>query len=87
MAECRHYGGITRDEVERLRDDLAAAGLAAPPGDDVIIDAPSYRVKLRALYDESRQTLTVCIESCPFYIPPAMIWEVVETAVLPYTAN
>jgi hypothetical protein len=83
MPDCKHYGGITRDELVHLRADLAKEGVNVPPGDDVKVKGP-YGIELRATYDESKETLKICITKKPFYIPESEIWKIVDTGTDPY---
>ncbi len=56
MPDCKHYGGITRAELGNLREDLAKEGISIPSGDDVTVEGP-YGIRLRAIYDETKETL------------------------------
>ncbi len=40
MPDCKQYGGITRDELGKLRQDLAKEGINVPAGDDVSVKGP-----------------------------------------------
>lgn len=83
MPECKYYGGITRDELINLRSDLAKERITVPEGDDVEISGP-FGIKLRATYDEIKETLKICITSKPFYIPESEVWKIVDTGTAPY---
>lgn len=83
MPDCKQYGGITRDELVQLRQDLAKEGVNIPPGDDVEVKGP-YGIELRATYDEPKETLKICILKKPFYIPESEIWKIVDTGTAPY---
>lgn len=83
MPECKLYGGITRQELNHLRQDLAREGIIIPPGDDVEVQGP-YSIELRATYYEAKETLKICITSKPFYIPESEIWKIVDTGTAPY---
>lgn len=84
MPDCKYYGGITRAELIKLRKDLADEGIAVPEGDDVEISGP-FNIRLRAIYDEQRETLKVCISYKPFYIPESEVWRIIDTGTAPYT--
>lgn len=83
MPECKQYGGITRDELAHLRKDLANEGVVVPEGDDVEVMGP-FGIKLRATYDEPKETLKICIVKKPFYVPESEIWKIVDTGTAPY---
>lgn len=83
MSDCKQYVGISRAELDNLREDLAKEGISIPPGDDVGVEGP-YGIELRAIYDESLKTLQICIASKPFYIPESAIWKIVDTGTSPY---
>jgi hypothetical protein len=83
MPDCKHYGGITRDELAKLRQDLAEEGIRIPAGDDVHVKGP-YGIELRATYSETKETLKICITKKPFYIPESEIWKIVDTGTSPY---
>jgi hypothetical protein len=83
VAESKHYGGITRQELKSLRADLAKEGVSVPEGDDVMVEGP-HGIRLQATYDESKQTLKINIAKKPFFIPESMIWNIVDAGVEPY---
>lgn len=83
MPDCKQYGGITPDELVNLRKDLADEKVVVPEGDDVEVEGP-YGIKLRATYDESKETLKICIVKKPFYIPESEIWKIVDAGTAPY---
>ncbi len=83
MPDCKHYVGITRDELAKLIEDLAKEGVSVPEGDDVQIKAP-FGVELRAIYHEAKETLKICIVKKPFYIPESEVWKIVDTGTSPY---
>lgn len=83
MPDCKQYGGITRDELAKLRADLAKEGVNVPAGDDVSVAGP-YGIQLRATYDEAKETLKICIVKKPFYIPESEIWKIVDAGTSPY---
>lgn len=86
MPDCKQYGGINRGELDKLREDLAEEGISIPSGDDVTVNGP-YGIELRAIYDENKETLKICITSKPFYIPESEIWKIVDTGTAPYVGD
>lgn len=86
MPECKQYGGITREELAKLRKDLAKEGIDVPEGDDVGIKGP-YGIELSAVYNEAKETLKICITNKPFYIPESEIWKIVDTGTSPYVGD
>ncbi len=83
MPDCKHYGGISRKELGKLRRDLAVEGINVPEGDDVEVKGP-YGIALRAIYNEAKETLKICITKKPFYIPESEVWKIVDTGTSPY---
>lgn len=83
MADFKYYGGITRSELNNLRQDLAKEGVLVPEGDEVNMQG-LYGVELQASYDESKETLKITITKKPFYIPSSEVWKIVDTGVAPY---
>ena len=83
MPDCKQYGGIKRDELANLRKDLADEGVIVPVGDDVEVQGP-YGIKLRATYNEQKETLKICITKKPFYVPESEIWKIVDAGTAPY---
>ncbi len=83
MSDCKQYGGITREELAKLREDLATEGIDVPEGDDVNVKGP-YGIELSAIYNENKETLKICITKKPFYIPESAIWKIVDTGTSPY---
>lgn len=83
MPDCKTYSGITRAELGNLRQDLAKEGVSVPEGDDVRVQG-LFGVQLRASYDESRQSLQICITKKPFFIPESEVWKIVDAGTAPY---
>jgi hypothetical protein len=86
MPNCKKYGGITREELNRLRQDLKKEDVSLPAGDEVVVKGP-YGIELRASYDEAKETLTICITKKPFYIPESEIWKIVDAGTAPYIGS
>lgn len=84
MPDCKQYSGINRVELASLRKYLANEGVIVPEGDDVEVNGP-FGVRLQATYDESGQTLKICITEKPFYIPESQIWKLIDAGTAPYT--
>lgn len=83
MADFKYYGGITRTELNNLRQDLAKEGISVPEGDDVKVQG-LYGVLLQATYNEGKETLKITITKKPFYIPESEVWKIVDTGTAPY---
>ena len=83
MSDCKQYDGITRLELAHLRKYLANEKVIVPEGDDVAIEGP-FGVKLRATFDEEKETLKICITEKPFYIPESQIWKLIDAGTAPY---
>ena len=83
MPDFKCYGGITRAELNNLRQDLAKEGITVPEGDDVDISG-LYGVRLQAIYDEEKETLKIVVTKKPFYIPESEVWKIVDTGISPY---
>ena len=83
MPDYKYYGGITRTELNNLRQDLAKEGISVPEGDEVEIKGV-YGVRLQAIYDESKETLKITITKKPFYVPESEVWKIVDTGTAPY---
>ncbi len=83
MPSCKQYEGITRGELQQLRVDLQKEGVSVPQGDEVAVMGP-YGIELSISYDESKQTLSVCITKKPFFIPESSVWAIIDTGVNPY---
>ena len=86
MPDFKYYGGITREEFNKLRLDLAKEGVIVPEGDEVKI-AGLFGVELQAGYDESKETLKVSITKKPFYVPESEVWKIVDTGTAPYIGS
>ena len=86
MPDFKYYGGITRAELEKLRQDLAKEGVSVPEGDEVKISG-MFGVELQGSYDESKETLKVGITKKPFYVPESEVWKIVDTGTAPYIGN
>ena len=86
MPDCKQYGGITRAELVNLREDLAREGVIVPEGYDAAVKGP-YGIELRAIYNEQKETLKICITKKPFYIPESEIWKIVDAGTAPYVGD
>lgn len=86
MPTCKQYGGITRDELNQLRAELAKEGVFLPEGDDVSVKGP-YGIELRATYDKAKETLKICLTKKPFYIPESEIWKIVDAGIEPFVGS
>ncbi len=82
MPNCKLYGGITRIDLNNLRNDLEKEGVSIPPGDEAIVAGP-HGITLQVTYEEARETLRVCITKKPFFIPESFIWGIIDTGVEP----
>ena len=80
MPDCKQYEGITRKELADLRKTLADQGVTVPPGDDVEFAAP-YGIEMRVTYNESQQTMDVCITKKPFFVPESQVWKIVDSGI------
>ena len=76
MDNCKEYPGITREAVNKFREQSEKSGQPLPPGDSYVIEKSG--VKLSVAYNESAQTLTACILEKPGFIPDSMVWAVVD---------
>ena len=86
MPDCKQYGGITREELAKLRKDLAREGVNVPEGDEVTVEGP-FGIELQATYNEAKETLKICITKKPFYIPESEIWKIVDAGTAPYVGD
>jgi hypothetical protein len=86
MPDCKYYGGITREELAHLRKDLKGEGVTVPEGDDVEF-AALFGVRLSATYDESKETLKICITKKPFFVPESEVWKIVDAGTAPYVGS
>ena len=73
----RSYKGITRADVDRIRQGLGKYKITIPEGDDVEVKGP-LGVKMRVEYDEPDQTLHLTITDKPGYVSENQIWKVIE---------
>lgn len=83
MPDSKQYGGINREELVKLRKDLANEGIDVPEGDDVEVNGP-FGIKLQAVYIEEKETLKISIVKKPFYIPETEVWKIVDAGTAPY---
>ena len=74
---CRDYTGVTRDAINRWREEAARSGTPLPPGDSFTIEKSG--VTISANYNEGAQTATICIVDKPAFIPDSMVWSIVES--------
>jgi hypothetical protein len=82
MASCHSYGGVTRDNINQLRADIAKEGVSFPAGDTGIIDFKGVQISVD--YQEATNTLKLCIEKRPFYVTEAHVWEILDASVGPH---
>lgn len=73
---CKDYTGVTRETLNRWREDAARTGTPLPPGDNFTVSKSG--VTISAAYDETTQTATVCIVDKPAFVPESMVWSIIE---------
>jgi len=73
---CKEYAGMSREAVNKLREQSQKSGQPLPPGDSYVIEKSG--VKLSVEYMEAAQTLKMCILEKPGFIPDSMVWAVVD---------
>jgi hypothetical protein len=76
---CKEYPGISREAVNKFREQSEKSGQPLPPGDSYTIEKSG--VKLSVEYLESAQMLKMCILEKPGFIPDSMVWAVVDDQV------
>ena len=76
MDNCKESPGITRESVNKFREQSEKSGQPLPPGDSFVIEKSG--VKLSVEYIEATQTLKACILEKPGFIPDSMVWAVVD---------
>jgi hypothetical protein len=82
MPKCHSYSNVNRAEIMELRKDIEAHGLIPPTGD--IGTMHTHGVEIGFHYDESAQTLTLCINQKPFYVRESQVWDVLDPTIRPY---
>jgi hypothetical protein len=75
----RSYPNFTREDVNKVRRELGKFGIKIPDGDDVEVKGP-LGVKMRVVYDEPNQTLSLTILDKPGFVSEAQIWKVIESS-------
>jgi hypothetical protein len=76
---CKDYTGVTREAIDKWREESAQKGEPLPPGDSFTIEKSGVKVSVE--YNESILTLKICIVEKPALIPEAMVWAIVDGAV------
>lgn len=79
MAKTKDIHKITREKLNGFRAKMKKYGVAVPEGDDVEVKAP-LGVKMRAVYDEPSQILTLEILEKPVFVGEAQIWSIIDGA-------
>ena len=78
----RIFCGIPRDTFERIKYDLRARGVAVPPGDACMIEHRGVRGSMS--YSEPDRRLEIEILEKPFFIPDAMVWNLLGAVMRRY---
>lgn len=86
MADTKTYSGITRHELNELRDKLRAQNLDVPREDKAVLTGP-HGIRLQVTYNEVSHTLKVVILGKSFYVSEDAIWEKLDQALGTYTRN
>jgi hypothetical protein len=73
---CKDYTCVTRDAINRWREEAARAGTPLPDGDSFTVEKSG--VKISANYSEVTQIATVCIVEKPAFLPESMVWSIIE---------
>ncbi len=76
--ETKTYSNISRAQVEKLRSAIAAF-VPLPQSDSGTIESQGMKGSFD--YNETAQTLTLSISEAPFFVPRAMIWSTIESAL------
>jgi hypothetical protein len=84
MASVHSYGGITRDEVNRLRADIAKEGVPFPADDTGTIQFKGVTIAVE--YQEATSTLKLTLQKKPFFVTESHVWEILDSAVEPYAS-
>ena len=78
----RAFSGISRDTFERMKEDLRARGVAVPSGDACIIEHRGVRGSMS--YSESDRRVEIDILEKPFFIPDAMVSNLLDAVMRRY---
>lgn len=70
---------MSRERLDQFRRELSQWGVSVPDGDDVEVTGP-FGVKLRAVFEETAQILTISIIEKPVVVPESQIWKFVDAA-------
>ncbi len=77
--EFKEYTGVTRATIDRWRQDAARHGTALPEGDRFTLSKSG--VTISADYNEPAQTLKLSIDDKPAFLPPNLIWSIIESTL------
>ena len=75
MADHKEFKGISRTNVDSIRNGLNKRGIKVPDGDDVEVAGP-LGVKVQLTYNEPNKLLRLTINHKPMFITESQIWKV-----------
>jgi len=78
MADHKEFKGISRTNVDSIRNGLNKRGIKVPDGDDVEVAGP-LGVKVQLTYNEPSKVLRLTINHKPMFITESQIWKVIES--------
>jgi hypothetical protein len=78
MADHKEFSGISRTNVNSIRNGLNKRGITVPEGDDVEVAGP-LGVRVQMTYHEPKGTLRLTITKKPMFITESQIWKVIES--------
>ena len=78
MSDHKEFSGISRVNVNSIRNGLNKRGIKVPEGDDVEVAGP-FGVKVQMTYHEPKETLRLTINHKPFFVTESQIWKVIES--------
>ena len=78
MADHKEFKGISRTNVDSIRNGLNKRGIKVPDGDDVEVAGP-LGVKVQLTYNEPNKLLRLTINHKPMFITESQIWKVIES--------
>jgi hypothetical protein len=78
MAGYKEFKGISRANVDKIRNGLNKRGIKVPEGDDVEVSGP-MGVKVQMTFNEEHETLRLAITDKPIFITENQIWKVIES--------
>ena len=76
-----HYGNITKAKIGQILDALKKSGATITGNNPWDVDVHQHGIKLKGVWDETHQSLTISVTAKNFYVPCSKIWDTIDPLI------